>query len=230
MAFTAVLLISLLFWQPGNTVSGELTKARDTQDRPALAKLAAQFSADAQKQPSDAAAQYRAALAQSYIAEVAMEIGDKNQARSAAEAGIKAAEKATALKPEVAEYHRVLGTLCGQVIPANVLAGLKYGRCAQDEVNKAVQLDPKGALNYLSRGVGNYYLPSGMGGGVDAAIKDFQKAAELDPKLADAQLWLGIALREVNRTKEARQALEKALALNPARAWTRQQLAKTPAG
>ena len=88
-----------------------------------------------------------------------MELRDKNEAKGAAENGIRAAEKAVAIKPDSGEFHRVLGALCGQVIPANPLAGLRYGRCALDEVNKAVELAPKSSLVYLSRGVGNYYLP-----------------------------------------------------------------------
>jgi tetratricopeptide (TPR) repeat protein len=209
--------------------ASDLDSARDAQDRGRLDQFANQSRAAAEKQPQSAEAQYQSALAQSYLAEVAIEVGDKNQARAAAETGIKVAEKAVALKPESAEYHRLLGTLCGQVIPANVLAGLKWGKCAQDEVAKAVQLDPKSSMNYVSRGVGNYYLPSGLGGGVELAIKDFQKAAELDPKSAEAQLWLGIALRKANRNVEARKALQKSVELNPSRAWAKQQLAKTPA-
>src|SRR5277367_537151 len=189
MAGTMVLLSSLLFWQGAPNTAGfntaELDKARDAQNRGALERLASQFAGPADKLPNDAQAQYRLALAQSYVAEVAMETGDKNAARAAAETGIKAAERATTLKPEVAEYHRVLGTLCGQVIPANVLVGMRYGHCAQDEVTKAVQMDPKAAANYLSRGVGNYYLPAALGGGIDIAIKDFQKALELDPRSAE---------------------------------------------
>jgi tetratricopeptide (TPR) repeat protein len=218
----------VLLWQGPGFNTAELEKARDAQDRGALERLASQFAAAAAKQPGDLQAQYRLAFAESYLAETAMETGDKNQARAAAETGIKAAERAVALKPEVAEYHRLLGTLCGQAIPANVLTGLKYGRCAQDEVNKAVQMDSKSALNYLSRGVGNYYLPAAMGGGVDAAIQDFKKAAELDPRSAEARLWLGIALRKANRSAEARKELEQAVSLAPARAWAKQQLAKTP--
>ena len=209
--------------------AADLDQARDSQDRGKLEQIANQSRAAADKQSQSGEAQYRLALAQSYLAEVAIEVGDKGQARAAAETGIKAAEKAVELKPDSAEYHRVLGTLCGQVIPANVLAGLKWGRCAQDEVAKAVQLDPKAAINYVSRGVGNYYLPSSLGGGVELAIKDFQKAIELDPKSADAYVWLGIALRKANRNGDAHRALEKAVALNPARAWAKQQLAKTPA-
>ncbi len=210
-------------------VAGDLEKARDAQDRAALDRLAAQALAASQKQSTDAAAQYRLALADSYVAEVAIEVRDKNQAHSAAEAGIKAAERAIALKADTAEYHRVLGTLCGQAISANVLAGMKYGHCAQDSVNKALQLDPKSAINYVSRGVGNYYLPPALGGGLELAIKDFQKAIELDPQSADAHLWLGLALRKSNRNAEARKAFQKAIELNPARVWAKQQLDKTPA-
>jgi tetratricopeptide (TPR) repeat protein len=206
-----------------------LEQARDVQDRAALDRLAGQLGAAAQKQPNDAAAQYRSALAQSYIAEVAIEVRDKNQAHTAAEAGIKIAEHAVALKPEASEYHRLLGTLCGQAVTANVLQGLKYGHCATDEVNKAIQLDPKASLNYLSRGIGNFYLPPALGGGIEIAMKDFQKAIELEPKSAEAHLWLGLAYRKAERNADARREFQKSIEANPARIWTKQQLEKTPA-
>jgi tetratricopeptide (TPR) repeat protein len=208
---------------------GDLEALRDKQDRPGLERLIGQYAADAQKKPADAQAQYQVALAESYLAEIAIEQRDKNLARSHAESGIKAAEKAVSLKPANAEYQRVLGTLCGQVIPANALLGLRYGRCAQEAINKALELNPKAAMNYVGRGVGNYYLPAQLGGGVELAIKDFQKAIELDPKLADGYLWLGIALRKANRNAEAYKALERATQLNPNRVWAKQQLEKTPA-
>ena len=217
----------LLLWA-GGAAAGDLEKARDAQDRAALERSASQLAAAAQAQSNDAAAQYKLAVAESYLAEVAIEVRDKNQAHSAAEAGIKAAERATAIKPASAEYHRIYGTLCGQAVSANVLQGMKYGRCAQDEVNKAVQLDPKSAMNYVSRGVGNYYLPQGLGGGIDLAIKDFQKAIEIDPNLAEAHVWLGLALRKQNRNPEARREFQKAVELNPSSVWSKQQLEKTP--
>src|ERR1700730_1390934 len=122
----------LFLWLAAAVANPDLEKARDAQDRPGLDRLAAQFSAAAQKQPADAAAQYWSALAESYLAEVGTETGDKNFAHTAAETGIKAAERAVALKADTAEYHRVLGTLCGQAVAANVLAGLKYAHCAMD--------------------------------------------------------------------------------------------------
>lgn len=206
-----------------------LEQARDRQDRAALERAAAAFAAGATKSPKDAAAHYRLAVANSYLAEVALELKDKNAARDAAEAGIHAAEKATALEPKVAEYHRILGTLCGQAIPASVLLVFKYGNCARSAIDQAIKLDPRSAPAYVSRGVGNYYLPPALGGGAELAIQDFQKAIQLDPRSADAHLWLGLALRKAHRNAEARKEISQSLALNPNRIWARQQLEKTPA-
>lgn len=220
------LIAVLLFY--ASTGNPDLEKARDAQDRPTLERMAAQLASAAQSKASDASAQYKLALAESYVAEVAIEVRDKNAAHNAAEAGIDAAKKAVAINGNSAEYHRLLGTLCGQAISANVLQGMKYGHCAQDEVNKALQLDSKSSVNYLARGVGNYYLPQGLGGGLDLAIKDFQKAIELDPQSSEAHLWLGLALRKQNKNGEARKAFQKAIELNPGRVWAKQQLDKTP--
>lgn len=221
--------LSLVLMAVGASLDdSDLSNARDHQDRAALDKLAAESRAAADKQPNDASAQYRLALAESYSAEVAIEMHDKTAARSAAQAGMDAANKAVSLKPDSAEYQRILGTLCGQAVSSNSLAGLKYGKCALDSVDKAIQLDPKSSMAYLSHGVGNYYLPAGFGGGMDLAIKDFRKAIELNPKNADAWLWLGVALRRSSQPAEAQKAFEKSLEINPNRVWARQQLDKTP--
>jgi tetratricopeptide (TPR) repeat protein len=223
-----LIIISALF--AGSTFNdSDLIKARDRQDRPALEKIVNDLKSIAANQPKDAAAQYHLALAESYTAEVAIETRDKNAAKNAAQDGIDAAERAVALKADSAEYQRILGTLCGQIISGNGLAGLKYGKCALTAVNRAIELDPKSSANYLSHGVGNYYLPPALGGGIDLAIKDFRKAIELNPKNADAYLWLGVALRKNNQPGEARQAFAKSLELNPQRVWAKQQLDKTPA-
>ena len=106
---------------------------------------------------------------------------------------------------------------------------LQYGPCARDEITRALQLDAANPLAYVSRGVGNYYLPASMGGGPDMAIKDFDKAISLDPKLSDAFLWKGITLRKEHRNQDARAALQQAVKLSPNRLWAKEQLEKTPA-
>ena len=206
-----------------------LEKARDLEDRPQLERTLAGLTAAAEKAPHDAAAQYQVALAASYLAETSLELRDKAAAERAAKAGIPAAERAIALKPDNAEYHRVLGTLCGQVIPANVLLGISYGKRAEEAIEKAIALDSKSSQAYLARGIGNYYKPAMFGGGAELAIRDIRRAIELDPKSAEAYLWLGLALRKTYHNAEAREAFTKSLELNPNRVWTKQQLGKTPA-
>ena len=205
-----------------------LEMARDKQDRAALTDMAAQAGAAAAKAPNLAEAQYQAALANSYLAEVAIELRDRKAGRQIAEQGIKFAEKAVAMNPANAEYYRLLGTLYGQAV-TDVISGLSYGPKAKDAINKAVEKAPKSSMMYVARGVGNYYVPAQLGGGAKLSIPDFQKAIELDPSNAEAYLWLGLSLRKENRDAEARQAFAKSLELNPNRVWTKQQLEKTPA-
>ena len=205
-----------------------LEVARDKQDRAALTEMAGQAAAAAAKSPNDAEAQYRAALANCYLAEVAIELRDRKAGRQIAEQGIRFAEKTVAMKPGNAEYYRVLGTLYGQAI-TDIMSGLSYGPKAKDAINKAVEKAPKSSMMYVARGVGNYYVPAQLGGGAKLSIPDFQKAIELDPRNAEAYLWLGLSLRKENRDAEARQAFAKSLELNPNRVWTKQQLEKTPA-
>lgn len=208
----------------------ELNKARDRQDPAALDRLVKQYSQAAERDSKSAEANYELALAYSYSAEVAMELRDKRKAEALAEAGLDPAKKAVDENSGKAEYHRLWGQLCAQVIPANPIFGaLKYGQCARDEIDKAIQLDSGLALAYVSRGVGSYYLPSSMGGGVDAALKDLDKAISLNPNLAEAYLWKGITLRKANKDADARKCFERALQLDPNRLWAKEQLSKTPA-
>ncbi len=207
----------------------ELEHARDKQDRPTLDRIAGQYASGAQAAPKDAEAQYRAALASSYVAEVAIEVKDKEKARRAAESGIAPAERAISLKPNNGEYYRILATLYGQIIPANPMSGLSYGKKAKEAIAKALELSPKSAPVHIAEGVGNYYLPAMFGGGPELAIKNFQEAIALDPKNSDAYLWLGIAQKKLHKNGEARQALAKSIELNSARIWAKEQLDKTPA-
>jgi tetratricopeptide (TPR) repeat protein len=222
-------LLALLLVPALCCAADDLEKLRDRQDRPGLEKSAAALQAAAEKNPNDAGGWYHAAIAYSYVAEVAMEVRDKNGAQRAAETGAKDADKAIALDAKYADYYRVLGTLCGQVIPANPIMGaLAYGKRAKDALDKAIQMDPKSAKAFVAHGVGYYYLPTNFGGGPENAIRDFKQAISLDPKSADAWLWMGIALKKQGKNAEARDAFRKSLELDPDRVWTKEQLDKTP--
>ena len=79
------------------TATDPLEVARDAQDRPQLERLVAEAKKAVDRQPNLVATQYRFALGQSYLAEVALELKDKPAARAAAETGIEAARKTVAL-------------------------------------------------------------------------------------------------------------------------------------
>lgn len=212
------------------TTQSDLDKLRDRQDRAALERTATQLEADAQKKANDPNGWYLAATARSFLAEVTYELHDKPASERAAEAGVKDAEKAVELNGRSSDYHRILGTLCGQVIPANPLFGaISYGKRAKESLEKALELDPKSAKALVAHGVGFYYLPTNFGGGPENAMNDYRKAIALDPKNAEAYLWLGIAYAKEHNTAKAREAFTKAQTLDPDRLWTKQQLAKLPA-
>lgn len=225
----AKLILPLIICVTVAFAGDDLSALRDRQDRKALEARAAELQSAAEKHPNDANAWYRGAVGWSYAAEVAMEMGDKGGSKRSAESGVAMADKAISLNAKNAEYYRILGTLCGQIVPANPMAGiLIYGKRAKEALDKAVEMDPKSSNAFLAHGVGYYYLPENFGGGPENAIKDFQRAIALDPKSADAYLWTGIAYRKLNQHAKAHEALAKALALDPDRIWTKQQLAKTP--
>jgi len=143
------------------------------------------------------------------------------------------ASRRTQLADLVVQFNHTLGALAARQgdVAASVagLAGtLRAAGPALAEVNRAIELDPKSSKAHVAHGVGNYYLPAALGGGFDLAAKDFRKAIELDAKDSEAWLWLGLALRKASRDADARKEFQKSLELNPARVWTKEQLAKTP--
>lgn len=208
----------------------DLDHLRDRQDRPGLDARAAALHQEAGKNPGDPGGWYRAAVAYAYSAEVAQEVRDKVGAQRSAEAGVADIEKAIDLNPKNADYYRVLGTLCGQIIPANPIMGaLVYGKRAKEALDKAIEMDPKSPRAFVAHGVGYYYLPVNMGGGPENAIRDFRQAVSLDPKSADAYLWMGIAFKKEHQNAKAREALEKSLQIDPDRIWAKEELEKTPA-
>ena len=121
----------------------------------------------------------------------------------------------------------MLGTLYGQAVTDIMTAIVSYGKKASDAMNKALEIDAQLRPRLdVARGIGNYYMAA-LGGDQDAAIADMKKAIEIDPKTADAYLWLGVSLRKAHRNAEARQAFQKSLELEPAArmgassSWTR---------
>jgi hypothetical protein len=188
----------------------DLDHLRDRQDRAGLDARAASLHQEAEKKPADPNGWYRAAIAYSYVAEVAMEVKDKAGAQRAAEAGVADADKAIELNGKNADYYRVLGTLCGQIIPANPIAGiLTYGKRAKEALDKSIEMDPKSARAFVAHGVGYYYLPANFGGGPDNAIKDFKQASRWIRSLPMRTCGWGLRLRSNTRMRRRARSWRK---------------------
>ncbi len=104
-----------------------------------------------------------------------METGDKKGSISSAKAGVALADKAIEQNPNNAEYYRIVGTLCGWTKPANPMMGiLVYGKKAKESLDKAVAHGSGSRLGvFLAHGVGHYYLPENLGGGLGERDQGF---------------------------------------------------------
>jgi tetratricopeptide (TPR) repeat protein len=148
-------------------------------------------------------------LADSYIGLAGTKSGPDQQA--ALDKGLDAYTKAIALKPDNPAYHNNY---------ALTLARDKKYDQAQDELNKAAQLDPTQAGRYYYN-LGAVYINSGQSAPAETA---FKKAIEVQPDYADAQYQYASALSaKLTTTSDGKvvappgmkEALEKYLALAP---------------
>jgi tetratricopeptide (TPR) repeat protein len=119
--------------------------------------------------------------------------------------------KAIALKPDAPEYHNNYGL---------ALAKAKKVPEAQEQLNKAVALDPTGAGKYYYN-LGAVLVNTGQ---VEPAGEIFKKAIEADPNYADAHYQYGVYLiSKATTTPEGKvvppegtkESFEKYLALKP---------------
>jgi TolB-like protein/Flp pilus assembly protein TadD len=115
----------------------------------------------------------------------------------------EAAEKAVALAPGRSEGYLALGTY-----QLNVVLDFKR---ALEEYAKGQRVAPANADLFRGTGAAERSL-----GRWDAAVEHFRQAERLDPRSARNPGFLGGALRRLRRFPEAREALDRGLALAPA--------------
>jgi tetratricopeptide (TPR) repeat protein len=148
-------------------------------------------------------------LADAYIGLAGTKTGSDQEA--ALDKALDAYTKAIALKPDNPAYHNNY---------ALTLAKAKKFDQAQEELNKAAQLDPTQAGRYYYN-LGAVYINSGQSAPAEAA---FKKAIEVNPDYADAQYQYASALSaKLTSTSDGKvvappgmkDALEKYLQLAP---------------
>jgi tetratricopeptide (TPR) repeat protein len=163
------------------------------------------------------------------------ELGEGEQGESRRRlvaAAVEHARAATAARPDVAECHLALAIALGrQAMREGPRTRLALAREVKAEVDRAIELDPGNGLAYLVRGMWNREVSSlniferlaahtvlgGMprGASMQGAVQDLKKAVDLAPTAVLHWLELGRTYSDLGRRDEAREALEKVLALPP---------------
>lgn len=137
--------------------------------------------------------------------------------------------------PEDAEAHALLGSVVGEQIGNSMWRGMRLGPKASGSLETAFGLAEGNPRVALQRGISFLFTPSLFGGGLDKAEAELRRAEALFQKepgkgewpkwgRVDAHIWLGIALVKKERFDEAREAYDRALALEPEYHWVREVL------
>ncbi len=194
-------------------------RARDRASVDELQKIAVGVSKEAAaKKSSDA---YRwLALIQVWLCEAIESSGKEELFKKAAVDGVSAAEMAVKLEPTSSEAHQLLGDLLNQLIPHVNGGGMRYGQRANDELDKALALDPKNVNAYVSRAITYFYAPDSFGGSKTKAFEMLKKAVAIDPTEDSAHIWLAMFYLDAGKKKDARDEIALARKINPDRAFT----------
>ena len=155
--------------------------ARDQADVAALHSLIAQATTDA-RQKNSAEAYERVAQLNLWLCEAGHVNNDSKVVKQGAQDGIAAAEKAVSLNPNSSEAHRLNGDLTGELIGVVFMGGMRHGKHAGDELDKALQLDPKNAEAYVGRAhiwLAQVYQSQGKH---DEAQREINEALRIDPE------------------------------------------------
>jgi len=162
-----------------------------------------------------------AAKLEAWLCEVLYAASDMAGVKRAAQAGIEIAERAERIAPESSEAHRLLGELLGQLIPHVFAGGMRYGARSTNELDRALELDPRNVDAHIARARSHLFAPAAFGGDKQKALQHLARALELDPQSDTAHLWRAQVYAELKETQKARMEIEAALRLNPRRAYTR---------
>ncbi|MBI4611513.1 MAG: tetratricopeptide repeat protein [Candidatus Rokubacteria bacterium] len=174
--------------------------------------------------PSPSVPYYQARVA---LALVGIHAWRKETDRALGEIDQAIASARTAIQqlPQHSDAHRILGEAYGRLISLKGgMTGVLYGRRSYNELALALKLDPDNPRAALAMGIWKLRTPKLFGGDPDEAVRHFQKAIQLEAASVQARVWLGIALRERGQRAEAREVLERAVALQPQNVWARSEL------
>jgi len=125
-------------------------------------------------------------------------------------------EKAVARDPDFAQAHAALARAYISKF-FNLEADPRWKTRAEEEIARSLALDPELPDAYLARGDLEWTLANGFPH--ERAIRDFRRALELNPNLAEARRSLGRVYLHLGLFDRANEEWDRALRTDPADLW-----------
>ncbi len=158
---------------------------------------------------------------------------DRRQTLSYLNDSVEHLKEAIRINDRFAEAHALLSGSYGQKIGLSPLESIILGPKSGKAIERATELEPDNPRVVLLKAISDYHTPKMFGGDREQAMAGFQRAAELfDEELIDDPLqpdwghdevyaWIGMAHNDAGAYELAREAYEKALAINPDFGWVK---------
>jgi tetratricopeptide (TPR) repeat protein len=165
-------------------------------------------------------------LARVYLAEYSywsQTSGDPDRADAALAQAEAMGRQAVARRPNDASVHVLLGKIYQFKLARSPVSGMGQALLSESpvlaEYNRALELDPQNGEAELGLGVYYHFMPRVLGGDAHVARQHFRRASKLMRSNPEPLVWIAISYREEGRLTDARQALTRALALDPQNAF-----------
>jgi tetratricopeptide (TPR) repeat protein len=197
--------------------------ARKTHDEAQLQSLTTQLEQSIARNANDALTYYDLARVQSYLMDVAEMRKNKKAAGAALDKAIEAVQRSLQLADKSADAHSLLADLYGRKISLGnaMFAGPKFGPKVKEENAQAMALDDKNPRVWASLGRQYLLAPKMFGGDVSKAIESFQHSLASDPSQDETWVWLARAFEKQGDKTKAREAIQRAVTLNPDSSWVK---------
>jgi tetratricopeptide (TPR) repeat protein len=204
-----------------------LSEGLQTFQKEPLLKAKINFEGLAKTNPNDPKVYYLLGQCFNGLAYAEELMGNKDGASNLMEEGIKITKKSVELDDSFSDSHRLLASFYGRLIALKGgMAGMMYGPMNEEEIQKALRLDPQNAQAHLELGISRVNTPPQFGGDLEVGIKSIEKAISIDPKLDMAYYHLGRALIKKGEKEKAKDIFQKGLRINPSNGFIKRELEK----
>ncbi len=223
-----VLMIGELAWaDPLEEGKKFLSEGLRTFEKEPLLKAKINFEGLAKTNPNDPKVYYLLGQCFNGLASAEELMGNKDGASNLMEEGIKITKKSVELDDSFSDSHRLLASFYGRLIALKGgMAGMMYGPMNEEEIQKALRLDPQNPQAHLELGISRVNTPPQFGGDLEVGIKSIEKAISIDPKLDMAYYHLGRALIKKGEKEKAKEVFQKGLQINPSNGFIKRELEK----